>query len=129
MKYKASRDIPRFARKYRTVNHTKLATVISMELEIQVKSPSIRSWLKRHPTDTKKLIDYIKRELAEENDKKAYDDYLNQRVLAELYMDGLRDLQITDLETLELARRYLSIVEEDLKIKMCNRLNLKVIRK
>jgi hypothetical protein len=129
MKYKASRDIPKFARRYKTVNHTKLATVISMELETKVKSQSIRSWLRRHPTDTKELNDYIRKKLTYEKDKKAYDQYLSQRVLAELYVDSLRDLEITDLETLNLAYRYLAIVEEDLRVKICNQLNLKVIRK
>lgn len=102
---------------------------MSMALNTEVKSESIRAWLRRNQTSSKELTDFINKKLAQDNEKLAYEKYLNQRVLAELYVNNLRDLEITDLETLNLAYLYLAKVEEDLKIKICNRLNLKVIRK
>lgn len=58
----------------------------------------------------KELTNYV-------DEKLAYEICLNQKVLAELYVDNFKNLEITDLETLNLAKEYLAIVEEDLKIK------------
>ncbi len=129
MKYKASRDIPKFARKYKTVDSKKLASIISMALNTIVEAESIRAWLRRHPTVNKELTDYIGKKLKADEKESTYEKYLNQRVLAELYVNDFKDLEITDLETVNLARIYLDFVEQDLKIKICKQLNLKVIRK
>jgi hypothetical protein len=121
MKYKPKRDIPAFARKYKTVKPSKLASIISIERKTKISSIRVRSWLSRNPNIRKELSKYV-------DGKLAYEAYLNQRVFAELYVDDFRDLEITDLESLNLAYRYLAMVEEDLKIKICNHLKLKVIK-
>ena len=122
LKYNPKKDIPKYARRYKTVNPSKLAPIISMERKTKITSKRIRSWLGRNPDIHKELTKYV-------DEKLAYEAYLNQIVLAELYVDNFRDLQITDLETLNLAYRYLGIIEEDLKIKICKNLNLKITKR
>jgi hypothetical protein len=122
MRYKASRDIPKFAQKYKTMVPSKLASFISLELNRRVSSQSVRVWLKRHPTTQKKLADYI-------NSKQVVtESTLNQKVLAEFSIAGI-EIAITDLDTLDLAKRYLEVIEDDLKKKICCKANLKVINR
>jgi len=122
MKYKATRDIPKFAKKYKTVVPSKLANFISMELNRKVSSASVHAWLKRHPAVQKKLVEKADKRLVNEST-------LNQRILAEFCVGNVIDLEITDLDTLNLAKNYLQIIEDDLKTKICKKSNLKVIKR
>ena len=122
MKYKAAKDIPKFAKKYKTVVPSKLASFISMELNRKVSSESVHVWLKRHPEVQKKLVEKADKRLVN-------DSTLNQKVLAELCVGNVIDLEITDLDTLNLAKKYLQIIEDDLKTKICKKSNLKIIKR
>jgi hypothetical protein len=122
MKYKPKRDIPKFARKYKTVNHSKLANLISAEASKKVSTASVYAWLKSHPDKLKKLTEYIEKQ-------KAVEAYSNQRVLAELYINEYTDFEIVDLETLNLAKKHLGIIEDELRSRICNKTNLKVVKR
>jgi hypothetical protein len=79
-------------------------------------------WLKRHPEVQKKLVEKADKRLVN-------DSTLNQKVLAELCVGNVIDLEITDLDTLNLAKKYLQIIEDDLKTKICKKSNLKIIKR
>lgn len=49
MKYRASRDLPKFAREYHTLSPTKLCAIILKERNKQITPDAITHWFKRHP--------------------------------------------------------------------------------
>jgi len=49
MKYRASRDLPKFAIEYHTLSPTKLADIILKERNKEVNPESVTMWFKRHP--------------------------------------------------------------------------------
>lgn len=62
MKYKPSRDLPRFARQHNTLSPTELAKIILMRRNKEVRSQTISMWFLRNP----KVYDMLKAEILKE---------------------------------------------------------------
>ncbi len=59
VKYKPSRDLPRFARELNTLSPTKLSEYILMRMNIKVEPDAIRMWFTRNP----KIRDELEKEI------------------------------------------------------------------
>ena len=66
VKYRASRDIPKFAKEYHTLSPSKLAEIILLKRNKEVSPESITMWFKRNPKVLQKLqTEIIAKELPE----------------------------------------------------------------
>lgn len=117
MKYAPKKDVPKYARKYGTLNPSKLANLISFEKNRKIGSESVSAWIRRNPD--------IVREFKERDKILTTEDYFNRKVLATLCVYD-REIDITDLDTLNLVKKHLSYLEEGLKVKICKDEKLKV---
>jgi len=61
MKYKPERDLPEFAREYKTLSPSKLAEIVLNHRNKKVTSESVTMWFKRHP----EVYDVLVKELVE----------------------------------------------------------------
>ncbi len=111
LKYKASKDIPRLASKLRSLSPTEIANAASTEHDKKVTAMSVSMWLQRHPDLRKEL----NQQLNDIESKKNSSEAFKEKVLAEIYVNNAPLFEITNLQTLEIARKYLDIVEEMLK--------------
>jgi ribosomal protein S19E (S16A) len=113
MKYKPVRDLPRFAREYKTISPSQLAEIVSTKRNKKITPESITMWFKRHPS----VHEQLARELREEKllEKEDNVSRLTQGVLAELITNDYGDIKIRNLKTVEIARKLLDLIEEKLK--------------
>ena len=64
LRYKPRRDIPKFAREYRTLSPSKIREIVLVKRNRNVTAESITMWFKRHPDIQAKLkVDVIAEEL------------------------------------------------------------------
>lgn len=113
VKYKASKDIPRLANKLHTLSPTEIANAASTEHNKKVTAMSVSMWLQRHPDLRKDLFEQINED--EKKAEKISTEIIKEKVLAEIYVNNAPLFEIKNLQTLEVARKYLDIVEEMLK--------------
>ena len=121
MKYKPENDIPTFAQRYGTVNPSELARIISEKRHRRVSSEAIRAWLKRHPEIYTQLTKIVSDPSKKRDFKKIPD------VVAELIPANYDNIEIVGLETLELARKRLDVIETDIKTQICREKQLLVL--
>lgn len=123
MKYKVSKDIPKFAREYNTISPSNLARIVSKRKHKQITPESISMWFKNHPEIHSKLAKLIETRSCREAPKQIPD------VKAKLVSDEYGKIEIIDLETVELATKQLAIIECDIKAQICNQAKLQIIHK
>jgi len=121
MKYKVSRDLPKLAMMYNTLRPSELARIILKEKGKAVSPESITQWFKRHPSEHSQLSEAIKNRSSEKKLREIPEDY------AKLVTYNYGTTQIIDLETLEIAKKKLALVEEDIRIGICKKTNLNII--
>lgn len=121
MKYKVGRDIPKLARKYNTLKPFDLVKIVLKEKRKQISPESIHRWFKRNPEVYNRLSKQIKNRSPKNKPKEIPEAY------AKLVTYNYGTLQIIDLESVELARKKLAIVEEDFRADLCEKANLNVV--
>ena len=121
MKYKPKWDIPTFAQRYNTMKPSELARVLSEKRGKCITSDSIRAWFKNNP----EIHDQLTKIVARPSGKKT--SRLIPNVLAELITEKYDNVEIVGLETLELARKQLDLIENDIKTQICREKQLTVL--
>jgi hypothetical protein len=119
-KYNPSHDIPKFVRKYRTVKPSELVRIISKEKGITRSLQSVCQWFKRHPDKYAQLL----KEINYPSPKKKPSEI--PEVYAKLSTYSYGSIEIIDLDTLNVAREKLALVEEELRTDICEKENLNV---
>ena len=110
MKYKPSRDLPLFAKAYRTIKPSELANIVLQERNKKITPESITMWFKRHPETRKELGEWIETQVSKEGAPEQ-----KTEALGELFTDKYGTIKIVNLQTLELAKRLLALIESDLQ--------------
>jgi len=110
MKYKSARDLPQFAREYKTLSPSELAKIVLLKRDKKITPDSIRMWFKRHPDVYDQLNELIAGLPLKEEDTRMS----TQEVLAELITSDYGDIKIRNLETVEIARKLLDLIEAKL---------------
>lgn len=123
MKYKVGRDLPKFAKEYNTISPSELARIVSKERKKVITPESVTMWFKRHPEIYSQLAKLVKNRTAEETSKEI------PEVLAKLITYNHGTIEIINLETVELARKQLVLIEADFKNEICEHAKLQVIRR
>jgi len=113
MKYKVSRDIPKFAQEYNTVSPSELARIILKERHKEITPESVTMWFKRHSEIHSQLAKSIENRPSEEVPKQV------PEFLARLITNDFGTVEIINLETLEVAKKLLAHVEIELKGRIC----------
>lgn len=111
MKYKPARDLFQFAQEYSTLSPTKLANIVLAKRNKKVTSQSVTMWFKRHP----EVYDQLAKWMNEQSKKGGHVPMFKPEVLAELDTSDYGSIKIVNSETLDIARRLLSLIEAKLK--------------
>jgi len=123
MKYKARRDIPKFAQEYNTISPTELARIVLKERHKERTSESISQWFKRHSEVHSQLVKLIETRSHKEAPKQI------PEVIAKLVSDEYGTTEIINLETVETAKRRLALIENDIRTQICNQTKLQIIHR
>lgn len=107
MKYKPARDLPQFAQEYKTLSPSKLAKIVLTKRKKEKTPDSIRMWFKRHLDIHDQLAELIAGLPIKEEDTRMP----TQEVLAELITNDYGNIKIRNLETVEIARKMLDLIE------------------